>query len=91
MLRFLRVKKLLYITKATKIIRETFQYVKIVGYMLSVTEDMKTGNIFMGKKKENNFVLELVVYSFKKGDKLIWTHKVMEGLQKKNLEKRRFF
>lgn len=43
-----------------EIIRETFQYVKKVGYMLLVRDVMKNGELFV-KGKESNIVLKLVI------------------------------
>ena len=41
-------------------IRETFQCVKQVVYVLPVREGIKTGDSFVEEKMENNFVLEMV-------------------------------
>ena len=48
----------IYVTKATKIIRETFQYARKVGGMFSAKEGMRNGNHFV-QGKEINSVLEL--------------------------------
>lgn len=39
-----------YVIKTTRIIRETFQYVKQVGYVLLAREVKKTGDIFIEEK-----------------------------------------
>ena len=49
-------------------IREAFQYVKQVRYALSAREATKSGDIFLEEEKENNFVLELVIYVWGKKD-----------------------
>ena len=42
--------------------REAFYCVKEVGYVLPARKLIKTGHIFVEKKKKNNFVLGLAAY-----------------------------
>ena len=73
-------------------IGETFQYVKQVGYVLTVRESIKTGNIFVKERKGEWFCpracclcLRIIKH------KLIWIQKVGKGLWKRTFEKRTLY
>ena len=67
--------------------KETFQCIKQVWYILSVREGIKTGDIFAEEGEEfcpRAFCLRVG----KVRAKLIWIQRVIKGLSKRNFEKR---
>ena len=52
-------------SRSTKVTRKMFQCVWQVRYVLSVKEDIKTGNIFVVKSNDNS-ILQSVIYKWRK-------------------------
>ena len=52
-------------SRSTKVTRKMFQCVWQVGYVLSMKEDIKTGNIFVVKSNDNS-ILQSVIYKWRK-------------------------